>query len=176
MKFIFAMNSKLRNATRDFLKATLKVALPVAERFTGFRTARGEYLRFRLEMLAGTYEAEEINLMQKFLTPGQVIVDVGANAGYLTRFFARSTGPGGKVLAFEPNPLIFPLLRQNMAQLPASHGFQLRPRFRGRRTSAVSGRQQPFGRFICQGISGHSSRFPRRPRGQFGPHTGRRRR
>jgi FkbM family methyltransferase len=99
------------------LKAALEVALPLAERFTGFHTAPGDYLRNRLKILAGTYEAEELALMRQFLKPGQVILDVGANVGYLTRFLGRATGPDGKVYAFEPNPLIFSLLSRNVAKL-----------------------------------------------------------
>jgi FkbM family methyltransferase len=99
------------------IKAALETALPLAECLTGFRTAHGDYLRNRLRMLAGTYEAEEIRLFRQFLRPGQVIIDVGAHAGYLTRFFARATGREGKVYAFEPNPLIFPLLKRNVTSL-----------------------------------------------------------
>jgi len=102
---------------RRLLKAALEVALPLTERCTGFHTARGDNLRNRLKMLAGTYETEEIELMRQFLKPRQVILDVGANVGYLTRFFGRATGPDGKVYAFEPNPLIFSLLSRNVANL-----------------------------------------------------------
>jgi len=73
-------------------------------------------LPYRLKMLTGRYEAVEIALMRRFLRAGDVIVDVGANVGYLTRFFAQAVGPFGKVYAFEPNPLIFPLLTRNVAK------------------------------------------------------------
>lgn len=92
--------------------------LPIAERLTGFRTARGDYLPNRLRILFGTYEADELRLMKTFLRPGQTIVDVGANVGYLTRFFARATGLEGKVCALEPNPVVFSLLKKNVAGLP----------------------------------------------------------
>ena len=106
----------MKSRTRTFLKSTLEALLPIAESLTGFRTARGDYLPHRLRILFGIYETEEIRLMKKFLRPGQAIVDVGANVGYLTRFFAQAVGPLGKVYAFEPNPLIFPLLRRNVAK------------------------------------------------------------
>lgn len=108
----------MKSAARQFLKASLEVLLPIAERVTGFRTARGDYLPNRLRILFGTYESEELRLMRKFLRPEQTIVDVGANVGYLTRFFARATGPHGKVCAFEPNPLVFSLLKRNVASFP----------------------------------------------------------
>src|SRR6266513_115253 len=102
----------MKSGTREFLKSTLEALLPIAESATGFRTARGDYLPNRLRILFRVYEAEELRLMQKFLRPGQTIVDVGANVGYLTRFFSCATGAQGKVCAFEPNPLIFSLLKR----------------------------------------------------------------
>ena len=110
------MNFSLPHATRRLGKSLLETVLPVAERITGFQTAPGEYLPYRLKMLTGRYEAAEIALMRRFLGARDVIVDVGANVGYLTRFFAQAVGPLGKVYAFEPNPLIFPLLRRNVAK------------------------------------------------------------
>ena len=111
------MNSILRRLGRRFAKPLLEMTLPWAERLTGFRTARGDYLPDRLRILTGRYEAEELDLMRPLLRRGQTIIDVGANVGYTARFFARVAGPTGKVHAFEPNPLIFPLLKQNVASL-----------------------------------------------------------
>jgi FkbM family methyltransferase len=115
----------LRKLGKRILKSTLELTLPWAERVRGFQTARGDYLPNRLKMLIGRYEADEIELMQSFLRPGQTIVDVGANVGYLTRSFARSTGRLGKVFAFEPNPLIFSLLEKNVSGFPQVAAFNL---------------------------------------------------
>ena len=106
----------MRSLLHRSAKAILEFSLPTAERLAGFRTPRGGYLPNRIRMLFGKYEAAEIRLMKQFLRPGQTIVDVGANVGYLTSFFARSAGPNGKVLAFEPNPNIFSLLQENTAR------------------------------------------------------------
>ena len=110
------MNFSLPHAIRRPGKSLLETVLPIAERITGFQTAPGEYLPYRLKMLTGRYEAAEIALMRRFLRARGVVVDVGANVGYLTRFFAQAVGPLGKVYAFEPNPLIFPLLKRNVAK------------------------------------------------------------
>jgi FkbM family methyltransferase len=109
------MHLSMRRAGRRLAKAFLETTLPPVERITGFQTPRGGYLPNRIRMLTGRYEAREINLMRRFLQPGQTVFDVGANVGYLTRFFARSTGPAGNVYAFEPNPIIFPLLQRNLS-------------------------------------------------------------
>jgi FkbM family methyltransferase len=110
------MHSTFRRTGHRLTKALLEIALPPMESLAGFRTPRGDYLPNRIKMLTGRYEADEIRLMRRFLRSGQTIVDVGANVGYLTRFFARATGAAGKVYAFEPNPIIFPLLKKNLSR------------------------------------------------------------
>lgn len=37
--------------------------------------------------------------------PGMVVLDIGANVGFYSLFFARLVGPAGRVYAFEPDPL-----------------------------------------------------------------------
>src|SRR5438552_17616191 len=109
------MNSILRHLGRRFAKPLLEMTLPWAERLTGFRTARGDYLPDRLRMLTGRYEAEELDLMRPLLRRGQTIIDVGANVGYAARFFARVAGPTGKVHALEPKPLTITPPTRNVA-------------------------------------------------------------
>ena len=41
------------------------------------------------------------------------IIDVGANAGLITRHFCRLVGENGKVYSFEPDPLVFRFLEFN---------------------------------------------------------------
>lgn len=114
------------NATlRRIGKPILEIALPQVERLTGFRTAAGDYLPHRLQMLVGTYEAEELGLIRRFLRPGQTIIDAGANIGYTVRFFADAVGETGCVYAFEPNPVVFPLLQQNTANVSHVRCFNL---------------------------------------------------
>ncbi|MFH1019050.1 MAG: FkbM family methyltransferase [Pseudomonadota bacterium] len=57
----------------------------------------------------------EINLFDQIVREGQVVVDVGANIGDLTLFFAKKVGLGGAVHAFEPQRLVFQTLCANMA-------------------------------------------------------------
>ena len=40
------------------------------------------------------------------LSPGQVFLDIGANSGYFTILAAARVGAGGRVFAFEPNPVV----------------------------------------------------------------------
>jgi FkbM family methyltransferase len=63
-----------------------------------------------------TYEPVETALIKKVLKPGDVFVDIGANIGYYTLLAARLAGPGGRVIAFEPDPCNFQLLGKNIRQ------------------------------------------------------------
>src|SRR6266550_7335765 len=106
------MNSILRQLGRRVAKPVLESTLPWAERLTGFRTARGDYLPDRLRILTGRYEAEALDLMRPPLRPGQTIIDVGANVGYTARFFAQAVRRIRDVHAFEPNPVNWLVNRQ----------------------------------------------------------------
>ena len=117
--------SWLRTSTRRLGKSLAEFALPLAERANGFRTATGDYLPNRVRMLFNRYETAECELMRQFLRPDQVVIDVGANIGYLARFFARNVGPRGQVLAFEPNPLIFQLLQRNLRKFPTASTYNI---------------------------------------------------
>jgi FkbM family methyltransferase len=63
-----------------------------------------------------TYEADETALLQRTLSPGMTVVDVGANVGYMALLSARCVGPTGRVLAIEPDPGNIQLLTANVAR------------------------------------------------------------
>ena len=52
----------------------------------------------------GVYEPEIAAQLRAFLRPGMTMLDVGANIGLFTMLGASLVGPGGHVLAVEPNP------------------------------------------------------------------------
>jgi FkbM family methyltransferase len=60
----------------------------------------------------GLYERSEVALFRRLLSPGDVVVDVGANVGYLTSLFATIVGSRGRVIAVEPSPRLLPRLEQ----------------------------------------------------------------
>jgi FkbM family methyltransferase len=51
------------------------------------------------------FEFEERRFLARHLGPGGCFVDVGANIGIFTLFAARIVGPGGRVVAIEPDAL-----------------------------------------------------------------------
>jgi FkbM family methyltransferase len=55
----------------------------------------------------GEYHREESDLMAQLLGPGSVVVEGGANIGAHTLALARAVGETGRVIAFEPQPMIY---------------------------------------------------------------------
>jgi FkbM family methyltransferase len=53
-------------------------------------------------------------LFRKFLMPGSVVLDVGANFGFYSVIAAKVLGPRGRLFAFEPHPDLFGLLRRSI--------------------------------------------------------------
>lgn len=64
------------------------------------------------------YEAGETKVFQRVLRTGQCVIDIGANIGYTVRLATDLVGPGGRVLAIEPDPDNLRLLRANTRHLP----------------------------------------------------------
>ena len=60
------------------------------------------------------YELETRRAFRRVVKPGMTVVDVGANIGYYTLLGAKMVGEGGRVYAFEPDPLYFSLLKKNI--------------------------------------------------------------
>ncbi|RZJ83096.1 MAG: FkbM family methyltransferase, partial [Chryseobacterium sp.] len=63
----------------------------------------------------GDYEPYLKTNFADLIKPGMVILDVGANIGFHTLYFAELTGKSGKVVAFEPIDVNFKALQQNLA-------------------------------------------------------------
>lgn len=60
------------------------------------------------------WEPFETVLFEETIRPGMTVVDVGANVGYHTLAAGRLVGAAGRVIAFEPEPRNFDLLRRNV--------------------------------------------------------------
>lgn len=53
-------------------------------------------------ILTGGYEPMVQEAMRRVIRPGAVVLDIGANVGLMSLVAARLTGPGGQVIALEP--------------------------------------------------------------------------
>lgn len=67
----------------------------------------------------GIYERFETEFVRATLKAGQTFIDVGAHIGYYTTLAASIVGPEGAVIAFEPEPGNFEILRENAAAVSA---------------------------------------------------------
>jgi FkbM family methyltransferase len=55
---------------------------------------------------------DESERLHRWLPRDGVVVDAGANLGFMVLLFSGRVGPGGKVFAFEPSPIVFPRLEE----------------------------------------------------------------
>jgi len=81
-----------------------------------------DWNRFR-SFVYGTWEPEVMNVVAATVKPGMTVIDIGAHIGYYTLLFAKGVGPKGCVVAFEPLPVNFELLKRNI-QLNELHNVQ----------------------------------------------------
>jgi FkbM family methyltransferase len=86
---------------------------------------RGIYLELilgndasKLLYVGGLMEPNELFAVQKMLRSGMTVIDVGANEGHFSLFFASLVGPQGAVLSIEPSPRELIALRRNIALNP----------------------------------------------------------
>lgn len=59
----------------------------------------------------GIYDLAVSELLFRLIHPGDLVVDAGANIGYMSVLAATA---GAQVISFEPNPELLPILRQNV--------------------------------------------------------------
>jgi FkbM family methyltransferase len=64
--------------------------------------------------LYATWELPETEFTKSLLRTGDCVIDAGANFGWYTVVCARAVGAAGRVIAFEPEPVNFDLLRENV--------------------------------------------------------------
>ena len=67
------------------------------------------------------YTPIESQVFKGSLKEGMTVIDIGAAMGYYTLSATKEVGPSGKVLAFEPSPRNFQLLRRNVERADAKN-------------------------------------------------------
>jgi FkbM family methyltransferase len=74
--------------------------------------------RIEREWLTGVYEPEMIDVIGRYVNPGDTCFDVGANAGAVSLALAKRVGPRGAVYAIEPGKAVFARLSANIGLNP----------------------------------------------------------
>lgn len=59
-------------------------------------------------------DEKDLQLIPMLINPGDTVLDIGANYGLYTRFFAEQVGKTGTVHSFEPVPDTFDVLKNNV--------------------------------------------------------------
>ncbi|MFD0977936.1 FkbM family methyltransferase [Salinimicrobium gaetbulicola] len=62
----------------------------------------------------GIYEKGTLKIFNRIIESGYIIIDAGANIGLMSIHFSRLTGSNGKVFSFEPHPVTFDILKDNI--------------------------------------------------------------
>ncbi|MCY3778909.1 MAG: FkbM family methyltransferase [Chloroflexi bacterium] len=109
---------RIRPAHSAMHRVMDRLLLPALERAQDFQTIAEDPFWFRLELLTRQHERETRQLLERMVRPGSVALDVGAHVGYYSRLLAERAGADGRVIAFEPHPRTFDVLRRNVGRLP----------------------------------------------------------
>ena len=94
--------SQARSLAFRWLRFFPIVPLPFRLPFGAWWLLRNDVIGATL--LDGTFENAERLFVEKFLKPGMLVLDIGANQGFYTLLSLHKVGPRGKVFAFEPSP------------------------------------------------------------------------
>lgn len=87
----------------------------IFDRYLGEYRVRIDVLRaIEREMLSNAYETPLRESLARIIQKNWVVLDIGANVGALSLFFAQCVGPRGKVIAFEPGIPFFKRLQGNL--------------------------------------------------------------
>ncbi len=65
----------------------------------------------------GVHELAVSEVIWRLVGPSDLALDVGANVGYFTGLLARRAG---EIIAIEPNPLLLPIVRENIDRWPGT--------------------------------------------------------
>lgn len=60
------------------------------------------------------FEIDEMKFLQSTLNEGDIFIDIGANVGLFSLLASKKVGNTGKVIAFEPTPLTYSRLQENI--------------------------------------------------------------
>ena len=63
----------------------------------------------------GVYDLVVAETLARLCNPGETALDVGANVGLMSNLLAHAAGPRGRVVCFEPHPLLLQTLSRNVA-------------------------------------------------------------
>lgn len=98
--------------------------------------ALSEHMQRRIFWM-GYYNRDIVALLDRVVEQGMTVVDVGANIGEITLVAANRTGPGGRVIAFEPVDRLADKLQTNIDRNRLTHATVVRAGLSDQRGTAL---------------------------------------
>ncbi|MEM9755364.1 MAG: FkbM family methyltransferase [Pseudomonadota bacterium] len=77
-------------------------------------------------LFKNTYEAAERTLLPRVVRAGDCVLDIGGGIGLVGLLAARLVGPEGRVVSYEANPGLEPMIRANYALNPSAPELRMR--------------------------------------------------
>lgn len=75
-------------------------------------------VRLLRRILRKSYEDKFHDALLGAISPGAIVWDIGANVGFYTKLFSEKVGTSGRIVAFEPSPKTFDILREATKDRP----------------------------------------------------------
>jgi FkbM family methyltransferase len=72
----------------------------------------GDFQELYYHVLGKQWWNNELHVISPYLAPGDVVIDVGANLGFMSALFSKLTGPEGRTYSFEPSPVVYAKLSE----------------------------------------------------------------
>jgi len=66
------------------------------------------------ELYCYGFEESEISFFNRYIKPGDIVIDIGANIGLFTLIASENVGSTGQVFSFEPSPQTYKWLTENI--------------------------------------------------------------
>jgi FkbM family methyltransferase len=133
--------------------------LPVDYSMPRLPTYKKSGLQFELASLPEEDDAIQGYFRGYPVQPGDTVFDIGAHCGVSTYHFSRLVGPGGRVIAIDPDPLNYDLLLRNIERHNLDNVTAVK-------LDIVDSRGQA--KFYCEGAIGSSYLASDSPRAAFG--------
>ena len=107
---------RLGDSTHFMRQLTRRRQIPESYSVDGLHVSIPNDGYFGSEIGPDGYEPLTTSIIRQLIDPGMTILDIGAHIGHYTVIAADATGRGGKVFAFEPDPISFEFLRNNITE------------------------------------------------------------
>jgi len=86
--------------------------------FSWQQELKRKYYAFNIHKGGFTADEPDYNILEKYISKGDWVIDIGANIGHYTLKFSNLVGATGRVLAVEPVPETFEILTSNVLLFP----------------------------------------------------------